>query len=74
LIEKANGQLAGKDVFMLYDTYGFPVELTREIAKENNILVDEAGFELAMEEAREKSRQGTKDMFKKGIDWSKYLE
>jgi len=74
LIEKANGQLAGKDVFMLYDTYGFPVELTREIAKENNILVDEAGFELAMEEAREKSRQGTKDMFKKGTDWSKYLE
>jgi len=74
LIEKANGTLAGKDVFMLYDTYGFPVELTREIAKENNILVDEAGFELAMEEAREKSRQGTKDMFKKWTDWSKYLE
>ena len=59
---------------MLYDTYGFPVELTREIAKENKILVDEAGFEVAMEEAREKSRQGTKDMFKKGTDWSKYLE
>ncbi len=74
LIEKAKGTLAGKDVFMLYDTYGFPVELTREIVKENNILVDEAGFELAMEEAREKSRQGTKDMFKKWIDWSKYLE
>ncbi|MEI6425989.1 MAG: alanine--tRNA ligase [Candidatus Absconditabacteria bacterium] len=74
LIEKANGTLAGKDVFMLYDTYGFPVELTREIAKENTMLVDEAGFEIAMEEAREKSRQGTKDMFKKGTDWSKYLE
>ena len=74
LIEKANGTLAGKDVFMLYDTYGFPVELTREIAKEKNILVDEAGFEVAMEEAREKSRQGTKDMFKKWTDWSKYLE
>lgn len=74
LIEKANGKLAGKDVFMLYDTYGFPVELTREIAKENKILVDEAGFEVAMEEAREKSRQGTKDMFKKGTDWSKHLE
>ena len=74
LIEKANGTLAGKDVFMLYDTYGFPVELTREIAKENKILVDEAGFEVAMEEAREKSRQGTKDMFKKGTDWSKHLE
>jgi alanyl-tRNA synthetase len=41
MIDKKPAQLAGKDVFMLYDTYGFPIELTREIAREKGISVDE---------------------------------
>jgi len=57
MIEKKPAQLAGKDIFMLYDTYGFPVELTREIASEKGINLDEQGFEKSLEEAREKSRQ-----------------
>jgi alanyl-tRNA synthetase len=57
MIEKKPAQLAGKDIFMLYDTYGFPVELTREIASEKGIKLDEQGFENSLEEAREKSRQ-----------------
>lgn len=74
MIEKKPAQLAGKDIFMLYDTYGFPVELTREIASEKGIKLDEEGFQRSLEEAREKSRQWTKEMFKKGIDRSKYLD
>ena len=57
MIEKKPAQLVGKDIFMLYDTYGFPVELTREIANEKGINLDEEGFQKALEEAREKSRQ-----------------
>ncbi len=74
MIEKKPDQLLWKDIFMLYDTYGFPVELTREIAQEKNIAIDEEGFQKSLEEAREKSRQWTKDMFKKWTDRSKYLE
>jgi alanyl-tRNA synthetase len=70
----SQGQMLGSDVFKLYDTYGFPVELTREIVAEKGLSIDEKGFETALESAKEKSRQATKEMFKKGIDWSKYLE
>jgi alanyl-tRNA synthetase len=74
--EKAEGksQLPGADVFKLYDTYGFPLELTKEIAQENGLTLDETGYQAIAEQAKEKSRQATKEMFKKGIDWSKYLE
>jgi alanyl-tRNA synthetase len=66
--------ISGQEVFKLYDTYGFPVELTKEIALEHGLSVDEAGYETIAQTAKEKSRQATKEMFKKGIDWSKYLE
>jgi alanyl-tRNA synthetase len=66
--------ISGEDVFKLYDTYGFPVELTREIASEYGFSIDEIGFQTALEKAKETSRQSTKEMFKKGIDRSKYLE
>lgn len=48
--------LAGEDVFRLYDTYGFPLELTREIAAERGVEIDEAGFQRAMERQRERAR------------------
>ncbi len=50
------GAIAGADAFRLYDTYGFPLELTQEIAREHELDVDVAGFERAMEEQRERGR------------------
>jgi alanyl-tRNA synthetase len=51
-----SGSLSGADVFALHDTYGFPSELTREIAAEAGVSVDAAGFEAAMNEQRERAR------------------
>ncbi len=50
--------ISGEDAFKLYDTYGFPVDLTQIMAEERGLKVDLDGFELAMEEAKERSRQG----------------
>ncbi|MHA7812261.1 MAG: alanine--tRNA ligase [Phycisphaerales bacterium] len=50
--------ISGEDAFKLYDTYGFPVDLTQIMAEERGLTVDIAGFEQAMEEAKERSRQG----------------
>ncbi|HXG41378.1 MAG TPA: alanine--tRNA ligase [Dehalococcoidia bacterium] len=52
----ARGVLSARDAFDLHDTYGFPVELTREIARERGISLDEEGFERLMEEQRERAR------------------
>ena len=49
--------LPGDEVFRLYDTYGFPLELTREMAAENGLELDEAGFEEAMVEQRQRARE-----------------
>jgi alanyl-tRNA synthetase len=51
--------IPGVDAFRLHDTYGFPLELTRELAAERDIDVDEDGFRSAMEEQRARSRRGT---------------
>jgi alanyl-tRNA synthetase len=51
--------IPGVDAFRLHDTYGFPLELTRELAAERGIDVDEDGFRAAMEEQRARSRRGT---------------
>jgi len=58
LIEQVGqgGQIAGDQAFKLYDTYGFPVELTEEIAAEQGITVDMQGFEAEMEKQRQRSR------------------
>ncbi|MDQ7857193.1 MAG: alanine--tRNA ligase [Armatimonadota bacterium] len=55
---RARGEttLSGADVFRLYDTYGFPVEMTRDVAREEGLGVDEEGFRAAMEEQRRRSR------------------
>ena len=53
--------LDGETVFKLYDTYGFPVELTKEIASEHSISIDEAGFEKCMQQQREKARNARSD-------------
>jgi alanyl-tRNA synthetase len=49
--------IRGEDAFKLFDTYGFPLELTQEIAAEQNFQVDVAGFEQAMEQQRQRSKQ-----------------
>lgn len=55
---KSNGEnvINGHDAFVLYDTYGFPMDLTEDIAEENNLTVDRAGFEKAMSDQRERAR------------------
>ena len=53
---KKVSELKGEDVFKLYDTYGFPHELTKEIALENGLTIDEKGFEQEKKLAQEKSR------------------
>ncbi len=50
-------EIDGKSAFYLYDTFGFPIELTVELAQEEGIKVDEAGFVTAMEEQKQKARQ-----------------
>ncbi len=52
----ASGSMAGEDAFRLHDTYGFPLELTRELAAERGLAVDEEGFAREMERQRERSR------------------
>ncbi len=57
MLERASGgSLPGSDVFALHDTYGFPSELTREIAAEAGVAIDVGGFERAMEAQRERAR------------------
>ena len=75
ILEEAIGNLSsdtidGETVFKLYDTYGFPVDLTGDIARERNLKLDEAGFEVAMEAQRERARAAGKF----GADYSTKLE
>jgi alanyl-tRNA synthetase len=56
ILAKTTGQISGADAFVLYDTYGFPLQLTQEIAEEQGLTVDEAGFEVAMAEQRQRSK------------------
>ena len=48
--------LSGEDAFMLYDTYGFPLDLTKEILEEKGYEIDEEGFKSCMEEQRKRAR------------------
>lgn len=60
--EKGNDTIQGTDVFRLYDTYGFPVELTEEYAEEEGMKVDHAGFEIEMNHQRERARAARQDV------------
>ena len=55
-------QLSGEDAFKLYDTYGFPFELTLEIAEENNVTVDKNGFDECMKAQKERARAARGDL------------
>ncbi|WP_214269460.1 alanine--tRNA ligase [Staphylococcus pseudoxylosus] len=55
--KEQSNEISGKDAFKLYDTYGFPVELTEEIATQENLTVDMATFESEMQQQRDRARQ-----------------
>ncbi|EEZ4479633.1 alanine--tRNA ligase [Escherichia coli] len=59
LAKLSGDTLDGETAFRLYDTYGFPVDLTADVCRERNIKVDEAGFEAAMEEQRHRAREAS---------------
>lgn len=69
---KGSTQLAGEDAFKLYDTYGFPLDLTMEILEEKNFTIDQAGFDAAMKEQREKARKARKVSNYMGADVTIY--
>ncbi|MDO8585899.1 MAG: alanine--tRNA ligase [Armatimonadota bacterium] len=58
-VSSGSKEISGEAAFTLYDTYGFPIELTQELAKEQGLDVETAGFEGAMEEQRRRAREGT---------------
>ena len=60
--EKGSSQIQGSDVFRLYDTYGFPIELTEEYAEEEGMSVDHDGFEIEMDQQRERARTARQDV------------
>ncbi len=62
--------LDGETVFLLYDTYGFPVDLTADICRERGVAVDMAGFEMAMERQREQARAAGKFRSAAGVDYA----
>src|SRR5690606_13166098 len=53
--------IPGDDAFHLWDTYGFPIDLTRDVAAEQGFTVDEAGFRVALAEQKEKSRASVQE-------------
>ncbi|MBQ9080142.1 MAG: alanine--tRNA ligase [Clostridia bacterium] len=55
-LDAGKSQLSGDDAFKLYDTYGFPLDLTREIAEEKGLSIDDAGFTALMQEQRTRAR------------------
>ncbi|MEY2703380.1 MAG: hypothetical protein RLY43_2019 [Bacteroidota bacterium] len=70
----ASGNLSGEDAFKLFSTYGFPFELTKELAKEKNIQIDEEGFKKALEEHQNSSRTASAGKFKGGLAGSGEME
>jgi alanyl-tRNA synthetase len=83
LKEESKTQISGESAFTLYDTYGFPLELTQEIAEENSLTVDVAGFEAEMEKQKERGRdahesidltvQGSLDKLAEHINVTEFL-
>ena len=72
LVATGKKELAGEDAFKLYDTYGFPIDLTKEILEEKGFTVDEAGFQAAMEEQKVKARTARKVTNYMGADVTVY--
>jgi alanyl-tRNA synthetase len=67
LLKNPQKTIPGRVAFRLYDTYGFPVEITEELARENGLSVDRKGFEDAFEKHQELSKRGAEKIFKGGL-------
>lgn len=67
LLKNPKKIIPGRIAFKLYDTYGFPIEMTKELASENGLSVDEEGFNEAFKAHQELSRQGSEKTFKGGL-------
>ena len=67
LMKGSSREISGRLAFKLYDTYGFPIEITRDLAAENGFTVDEKGFQAAFEKHQEVSRAGAEQQFKGGL-------
>ena len=72
MMKEGKTQLSGEDAFRLYDTYGFPLDLTKEILEEKNLTIDEDGFQAAMKEQKEKARAARKVTNYMGADVTVY--
>lgn len=72
LVAAGSKELSGEDTFKLYDTYGFPVDLTAEILEEKGFTYDAAGFEACMEKQRQTARAARKETNYMGADASVY--
>ena len=68
-LAKGGTTLDGNVAFMLYDTYGFPFDLTADVCRERNVTVDEAGFDAAMDKQREQARASAKFKAEAGLEY-----
>ena len=73
MISKSNGMIKGSDAFQLYDTYGFPIELTIEYAEEAGASVDVDGFKEAMQEQKRRARESRKNQNSMATQNEEYL-
>ncbi|OGA46686.1 MAG: alanine--tRNA ligase [Betaproteobacteria bacterium RIFCSPLOWO2_12_FULL_62_58] len=69
-LNREDRMLDGETVFQLYDTFGFPVDLTADIARERGVRVDYAGFEAAMQRQRERARAASKFTMTQAVEYS----
>jgi len=69
-LHREDRMLDGETVFRLYDTFGFPVDLTADIARERGVQVDFAGFESAMESQRERARAASRFQSARGVEYA----
>ena len=67
IISSKNKEISGKDAFLLFQSYGFPLEITQELAAEKGLRVDAQGFEVEFEKHQELSRVGAEKKFKGGL-------
>lgn len=72
VVNNSENMISGEDAFKLFDTFGFPLEMTIELAKENNLEVDTVGFNKKFKEHQEKSRTASKGEFKGGLADNSY--
>jgi len=67
-------EIPGREAFKLYDTYGFPLDLTKDVAKERHLTVDEAGFQAALEEQRARARAAQRFEFDEETELYRQLD